>query len=240
MKENQAQTKTDFDHYADDYEQLHKASIKMSGYEPTYFDEHKIKNLHRDFYASHAVSAQPVQILNFGCGIGKSEEFINKYFTNCAITSVDISEKSVATAKEKNKRFSNIDFIAYDDIETLQLQPKFDIIFVANVFHHIPEELHVRILKRLREFLSPGGHLYVFEHNPQNPLTRHAFNTCEFDVGCKMIHPRLFVRMCREAGYTNIRKNYILFFPKAFSAFSGLERFLTWCPAGAQYYIKAS
>jgi hypothetical protein len=79
----------------------------------------------------------------------------------------------------------------------------------------------------------------VFEHNPQNPLTKNAFNTCEFDVGCKMIHPSLFVSMCKEAGYRMIDKNYVLFFPKFLSVFSTLEKFLKWCPAGAQYYIKA-
>ena len=42
---SKTQTKTDFDTYADDYERMHKDSIKMSGYEPTYFDEHKIKTL---------------------------------------------------------------------------------------------------------------------------------------------------------------------------------------------------
>ena len=238
---NQTETKTDFDTFADDYEKLHKANIKMSGFEPTYFDEHKIKTLFADYYYSKAKETdRTVKILNFGCGIGKSEEFINKYFSNCTICSVDISEKSIETAKEKNKRFKNIEFIKYDSIEELSLNDKFDIIFVANVFHHIPEELHVRILNRLRTFLSPAGNLYVFEHNPQNPLTTKAFKTCEFDAGCKMIPPSLFINMCKEAGYKTIKRNYILFFPKFLSVFSGLEKYLKWCPAGAQYYIKAN
>jgi SAM-dependent methyltransferase len=237
---SKTQTKTDFDTYADDYERMHKDSIKMSGYEPTYFDEHKIKTLFADYKSYSKDKTKTVKILNFGCGIGKSEEFINKYFTNCTICSVDISEKSIETAKEKNKRFTNIEFIQYDDIETLNLKDKFDIIFVANVFHHIPEEFHVKILTRLRTFLAPSGYLYVFEHNPQNPLTRNAFNTCEFDVGCKMIHPNLFVSMSKEAGYKNISRNYILFFPKFLTMFSGIERFLKWCLLGAQYYVKAN
>ena len=120
------------------------------------------------------------------------------------------------------------------------LQPaKFDIIFVANVFHHIPEALHHSTLKQLRELLTPTGFLYVFEHNPKNPLTRRVFETCEFDVGCKMIKPSLFIRMCGNAGYTTIIRNYVLFFPKSVSFLSFLETYLKWCPLGAQYYIKA-
>jgi SAM-dependent methyltransferase len=240
MKEDQTQTKTDFDHYANDYEKLLKASTKAAGFEPSFFDEHKIKTLFKDF-SSHATGTnQRVKILNFGCGIGKSEPFINNYFSNCTICSVDVSEKSIEAAKERNKEFKNIEFIKYDAIEDLHLKDTFDIIFVANVFHHIPESFHIPILTRLKTFLSPTGHLYVFEHNPQNPLTKNAFNTCEFDAGCEMIHPSTFVSMCKEAGYKTIERNYVLFFPKFLSLFSSLEKFLTWCPLGAQYYIKAN
>jgi SAM-dependent methyltransferase len=239
MKETPAQTKTDFDHYADDYERMHNASIKASGFESSFFDEHKITTLVADFKTNKKSTNAALKILNFGCGIGKSEQFINKYFTNCQITSVDISAKSIEMAIEKNKAFKNTNFIVYEDIDTLVLKDKFDIILIANVFHHIPEDLHVRILKRLKTVISDKGFLYVFEHNPQNPLTKNAFKTCEFDAGCKMIHPSLFVMLCKEAGFTTIQKNYILFFPKFLAAFSGLEKFLKWCPIGAQYYIKA-
>lgn len=236
MEKKLAQTKTDFDEVVNDYEQLHKNNIKASGFEPSFFDEHKIKTVFHDFRRSSAAS---LQILNFGCGIGKSEKFINTYFSNCEISSVDVSEKSIIAATERNKQFDNITFQAYDDIEELYFEKKFDIIFVANVFHHIPDELHVLILKRLRSFLSPDGFLYVFEHNPQNPLTKKAFDTCEFDVGCKMIPPSLFVSMCKEAGYRSIHRNYVLFFPKFLSALAPLEKILKWCPLGAQYYVKA-
>jgi SAM-dependent methyltransferase len=238
MKEDQAQTKTDFDHFANDYERLHKNNIKLSGFEPTFFDEHKVRTLFADYTASNEINST-VKILNFGCGIGKSEKFLISYFPDSTITSVDVSEKSIETAREKNKQFKNVEFITYDKIENLNFNDTFDIIFIANVFHHIPEELHVTILTRLKTFISPTGYLYVFEHNPVNPLTKSAFNTCEFDVGCKMIPSSLFVSMCKQAGYTSIHKKFILFFPKFLSMFSGLEKFLTWCPLGAQYFIKA-
>jgi SAM-dependent methyltransferase len=239
MKKDQTQSKTDFNHYADDYNRLLKESTKMSGYDPGYFDEHKIKTVHADISSAKTAPAKAIRIMNFGCGIGKSEQYINKYFPGSQIVSADVSEKSIEMAKEANKELDNVRFIVFDKIEELQPGMQFDIIFVANVFHHIPEELHVNILRHLRSLLSPGGSLYVFEHNPINPLTRKVFETCEFDAGCKMIPSPLFISMCKEAGYTSIRRNFVLFFPKALSALAGLERFLKWCPVGAQYYIKA-
>lgn len=239
MERNPILPKAEFDHFADDYDNLLKKSITASGFEPSYFDEHKIKTVYVDYIANEKIDNKKIQILNFGCGIGKSEEFINKYFTNCVICSVDVSEKSIDAAKEKNKIFNNVEFIKFDTVEELQLNARFDIIFVANVFHHIPHDLHLTTLKHLRSFLSTTGSLYIFEHNPKNPLTRKVFETCEFDVGCKMINSSLFIQMCVDTGYVTIIRRYILFFPKFLSFFSNLEKFLKWCPLGAQYYIKA-
>ena len=134
---------------------------------------------------------------------------------------------------------NNIEFIKFETVEELQFNAKFDIIFVANVFHHIPKELHRNTLKNLRSFLSSNGYIYVFEHNPRNPFTRKVFETCEFDVGCKMINPVVFVQMCAEAGYRKIIRRYVLFFPKILSFLERFEKILKWCPIGAQYYIKA-
>jgi len=239
MLPNSPPPKAEFDHFANDYDQLLQKSIAISGFEASYFDEHKIRTVYNDFNKNKETSSKTIHILNFGCGTGKSEKFINKYFKNCSICSVDVSEKSINTAKEKNSQFKNIQFTKFDSIAELLFSNKFDIIFVANVFHHIPEELHVTTLKHLKSFLAPNGYLYVFEHNPKNPLTRNVFKTCEFDVGCKMISPALFIQMCTDAGYLSRIRRYILFFPKVFSFLSGLEKYLKWCPFGAQYYIKA-
>lgn len=240
MKSSSSSSKTEFDNFADDYDTLLQKSISASGYEAAYFDEHKIKTLFNDYTNDKATSKNNITIMNFGCGTGKSEKYINEYFTGCAVCSVDVSEKSIDVAREKNKEFKNMQFFKFDKVEELaNLDKKFDIIFVANVFHHIPEELHHTTLMHLRTLLSPTGYLYVFEHNPKNPLTRKVFETCEFDVGCKMIKPSLFIQMCKDEGYTSIIRNYVLFFPKFLSVLSPFERLLKWCPFGAQYYIKA-
>ncbi|MFY9308871.1 MAG: methyltransferase [Bacteroidia bacterium] len=233
-------SKTEFDNFANDYDTLLQKSISASGYEAAFFDEHKIKTLYSDYTRDGSTSKKNIHIMNFGCGTGKSEKYINKYFTDCHICSVDVSERSIDVARQKNKEYRNTEFLKFDRVEELSaLNKKFDIIFVANVFHHIPEELHHTTLKYLRSFLSPTGYLYVFEHNPKNPLTRKVFETCEFDVGCKMIKPPLFIQMCKEEGYTTIIRNYVLFFPKFLSFLGPFEKLLKWCPFGAQYYIKA-
>jgi SAM-dependent methyltransferase len=230
------QTKTNFDDYAERYEQLHKESIKLSGFEPTYFDEHKIKAIVDDYKPNQV---QIEKILNFGCGIGKSEQFINNYFKKCEIQSVDVSKESINMARERNKQFKNIQFTSFNDVADLPFENQFNIIFIANVFHHIPETLHLHILKRLRLFLAPEGVIYIFEHNPANPLTKKAFSDCEFDVGCTMIPSKTLKSLCEQASFKEIKVNYVLFFPKFLSFFNRFEKYMNFIPIGAQYYIKA-
>jgi SAM-dependent methyltransferase len=227
----------DFDDYADNYELLVQNNIKASGFHPSYFDEHKIKTLAADFGGIPAGTT--IRFLNFGCGIGKSERFINKYLPQAQTISVDISKESIERAMERNKGIPNITYQCFGDVSELKYEQPFDIIFAANVFHHVPNELRLPILQHLRTLLSPRGFLYIFEHNPYNPLTKAAFDTCEFDQGCKMIPAGDMIDNIRKAGFTSLIKHYIVFFPKPLASLIPYEKYLSWLPIGAQYYIKA-
>ena len=228
----------DFDDYADNYETLVKDNIKASGFHPSYFDEHKIKTLAADFGKTPR-NGRAIRFLNFGCGIGKSEKFIQKYLPTAHTVSVDVSKESIERAIQRNMAVPNVTYQHFTDVTELKYDQPFDIIFAANVFHHIPTDLRLGILEHLRTLLSPDGYLYIFEHNPFNPLTKAAFDTCEFDQGCKMIPAKDMIQNIRKAGYQRLSKHYIVFFPKPLAAFIPYEKYLDWLPVGAQYYIKA-
>jgi SAM-dependent methyltransferase len=226
-----------FDDYAENYDQLVADNIKASGFPPSYFDEQKIKTLVRDF-AKVAVCNEPVEFLNFGCGIGKSEKHITNYFPNSKIWSVDVSQESLDQAKARNKGLTNVEYQYFQEITELETDKKFDIIYAANVFHHVPLSERVKILAHLRTLLKPNGHFYIFEHNPVNPVTKAAFDTCEFDEGCAMIPIGDTYDMLRKAGYTTFNRHYIVFFPKPLAFMIPLEPYMDWLPIGAQYYVK--
>lgn len=223
----------EFDKFANEYETLLSNNIKASGYEPFYFDEQKIKEVHRrtakDFSGNF-------NFLNFGCGIGKSEQFIRNYFPECTIHSADVSTESLKLAAEKNKHLGNLSFYHFEDVTAFDPGLKFEIIFVANVFHHIPEELHAVTMQQLHKLLSDNGKLFIFEHNPINPLTRKAFETCAFDQGCSMIPSGHLKAKLKNTGFGEVEINYTLFFPKLLQSFTFLEKYLTFLPIGAQYY----
>ena len=68
----------------------------------------------------------------------------------------------------------------------------FDAVYAFCIYHHIPDEDHVRHLSELRRVVKPGGEVMVFEHNPYNPVTARIFARAPIDRGCHMIKPAAF------------------------------------------------
>ena len=132
-----------------------------------------------------------------------------------------------------------ITFEAFDGIH-IPFENSFDVIFIANVLHHVPFENHVPILKHLYEKLKDGGTLFLFEHNPLNPLTVRAVNTCEFDRDAKLLNPLYANRVLKESGFARRNIRFVIFFPKFLSFLIPLEKYLRKLPLGAQYYFCGS
>lgn len=239
MAENiTTQQKIEFDEFAADYEQLHAKNTSSSGFEPSYFDEYKVKEVARRLQSS-VKSKDTVEILNYGCGIGKSEVFFKKYFPQSTSLGVDISPESIKRAEEENSNLSSASFKVFNPGEFPQWG-EFDIIYIANVFHHIPYELHHDILVHLRSLLKKDGLLFMFEHNPLNPVTVRTINQCEFDKDAVLLYPDYSVKAYSAAGFSRVTKRFTLFFPGFLSFMIPFEKYMAWLPLGAQYYIEAN
>src|SRR5262249_22521874 len=98
---------------------------------------------------------------------------------------------------------------------------------------------HVPLFRELRRVLRPGGSLFVFEHNPINPLTVRAVRTCEFDANARLIGDSEVVQRLPQAGFSRLSLNCRTFFPKALAALQRLESLLTAVPLKTQYYVMA-
>jgi SAM-dependent methyltransferase len=229
---------SEFDRFSEGYVEILDASLAFSGYDSTYFDQFKVREMYRIIRKTGRAD-QPLKILNFGCGIGKCERFIAHYFPNSSIYSTDISSESIRISKERNSALRNVTFAVSDGI-TIPFQDSFDIIFCAGVFHHIPKENRHSILVGLSEKLSPDGKFFLFEHNPWNPLTRRIVASCQIDKNANLISMPALKKMLLHAGFTHITGHFIVFFPRWFSFLTPLERFMGAFPIGAQYYLLAS
>jgi ubiquinone/menaquinone biosynthesis C-methylase UbiE len=227
--------KAEFDKFADEYRAMHREGIRMSGEEPEYFAEYKVADIAKEF--ARLQPGRPsggLKILDFGAGIGGSVPHVANYFKGSSLTCIDPSERSLAIAKD---RFPNdASYQAFDGKAIPFANETFDIAYAMCVFHHIDASEHVGHLRELRRVVKPGGLVFIFEHNPYNPLTVHVVNSCPFDENAVLISGRQLLGRLSQAGFAGSVLRYRIFFPNILRAMRPLEPVLRSLPLGAQYY----
>lgn len=226
----------EFDKFAEEYLATHKTNLAITGEEPDYFARYKVVEVARRLRALGLPA--PGRVLDFGCGIGNSAPHLREAFPNAEIIGLDVSEKSLAVARQ---RFPGAaEFRAYAGGAEMPLDGEsFDLVFSACVFHHIEADEHVAIFKGLKRLLKAGGRMAVFEHNPVNPVSRYIVATCPFDENAILIPAGEFARRQRAAGFRKVQVAYTGFFPGPLKALRPLEPLMAWAPLGAQYYTLA-
>lgn len=225
----------EFDRFADEYRALHATNIRMSGESPEFFAEYKVKDVIETLSAEGAPIPPRPAILDFGGGVGTSVPYFRKHCPEARLTCLDVSRRSLAIAGEHFP--GQADFIWFDGKTIPLSNESFDVAFAACVFHHIDHGLHSRLLGEIRRVLAPGGTVFIFEHNPLNPLTRHAVNTCAFDENARLVSGRRMRQRLAEAGFERTQTRYRLFFPRWMHQLRPLEKHLAWLPLGAQYCV---
>jgi SAM-dependent methyltransferase len=209
-----------FDAYADDYDKLHAASIADSGESTEYFAEYKLRRLLR----LGAPRNEP--ILDFGSGIGNLTEKLVLEFSD--VTAFDPSEKSREIGGKRVPRARQVG--SEDELE----DGHFASAVLSGVLHHVPVVERRELLARVRRKLRPGGRVFVFEHNPLNPLTQRAVKRCAFDDDAVLLWPWSLRPLLENAGFSPVRVDYIVFFPRAFAALRPVEPYLRHVFMGAQ------
>lgn len=227
--------RSEFDQHADAYYAQHVKNIALSGEAPEFFSEYKIADAKR-LVAERETNVS--RILDFGSGIGNSIPYFRKYFAGSTLFCADPSQRSLAISAE---RFPGPERqVVVAEGSPLDLPDGyFDLCFSACVFHHIGHDEHRFWLNELCRVTRPGGTLVIFEHNPLNPLTVRAVNTCPFDANARLVTARKLAVAMRSAGWGSPSCEYRIFFPGPLSLLRPLERRLKKVPLGAQYSLSA-
>jgi hypothetical protein len=79
----------------------------------------------------------------------------------------------------------------------------------------------------------------IFEHNPFNPVTRYIVATCEFDEKAVLVPAHSLMAREIAAGFSNVKRSYIGFFPRMLRSLRSWEPWLSALPIGAQYFTVA-
>ncbi len=222
----------EFDRLAEEYYGLHSENIVMSGETPEYFAEYKIKEVAAQLRKDRW---RPRTILDFGSGIGNSVPYFRKYFPISILTCADVSQPSLGVSRRRHAGCEHYVVVGGDRLPFAD--DSFDLIFSACVFHHVPHEQHARWLRELNRVATPNARLFIFEHNPLNPLTTFAVRTCPFDKNACLIEGRTLSGRTRDAHWSSVEVRYRVFFPRMLRWLRSLEPHLGWIPFGAQYYV---
>lgn len=216
----------EFDSYAGNYDEVLAQALG------TRRDIDRFARYKVEFLVHRLRSASTGRVLDFGCGVGRGLPFLAAAFPEAELWGFDPSEQSAAEAVERAERAR-----VTSSWSQVPLR-HFDLIVAANVFHHIAETERVAALEQCKSALADEGHLFVFEHNPHNPVTRRVFERCPFDVDAAMIRRERMMEDGVAAGMRVVRAPYTLFIPFRVRFVARIERALTWLPLGAQYCVE--
>lgn len=221
-----------FDRYARSYRDLHKESIRASGEEPDYFAAYKVAYMAAQLGKESA--ERPLDILDFGCGIGNSIPHLAKAFPIARLHGLDVSGESVEMAR------ASYPLASFGMIEDGLPLPdhSVDVAMAACVYHHIPPAERSHWTGELHRVLKPGGRMFIFEHNPLNPITQKVVRDCPFDDDAILLPRRESVSLLTHAGFSDLKVDYIVFFPKLLSLLRPAEKYLANLPIGAQYVAQ--
>jgi len=224
-----------FDRYAGSYTEMHRVNIRASGEEPSYFSCYKARYMAA--WLGRQKAAMPLDVLDFGCGVGNSIPHLRDAFPSARLQGVDPSGESIQLAAATHTG------IAAFRLNTAEGLPgedhSFDLVQAACVFHHIKPDERDHWLNEIRRVLRPGGDVFMFEHNVLNPLTLKAVRDCPFDEDAVLLPRSELIKRVRTAGFTGVKARYIVFFPAALGFLRPLEPWLGFVPLGAQYVVHA-
>lgn len=182
------------------------------------------------------------KILNFGCGVGRDMDFFGKYFGNdIDLYGCDISQKSIEYAASITEGYK---YFQSEETEALYHQNvKFDVVFIAGVLHHMDPEERSVWMQAIADNVAAGGYMCVFEHNPINPKTKHIItHPIEYPPQDKLewmlkLNDIKKLLVSANPGMREYWKGYTLFSPFRRPWITSIEKYLGWCPLGAQQCV---
>jgi ubiquinone/menaquinone biosynthesis C-methylase UbiE len=234
MDPQQAQTAKTFDSYKETYSEAVGASVSFTGLSADFFTRVKADYI-GDIVDAHFGRGASLAALDVGCGVGNYHALLKPRFGT--LSGVDVSGACVETARQRN---ADVDYKVYDGGALPYEDATFDVAFTICVLHHVPPTQWKNFAREMRRVLKPGGLGLVFEHNPRNPLTMRAVNTCPFDEDAVLLRNEETERLLQEAGFSRTRSRFILSVPPANVILRRIDRMFSGLPFGGQYYVAAT
>jgi len=234
-------SKTNFDDFVAEYESIINRHARLAGGNLDHFIGVRLSLVAKRVQKYFRLDAR-INVVDFGCGIGATEVQLSRLFPQASITGYDVSAESITQAQKLS--LPNVDFrVIVPGAPLPYADRSVDLLYSNGTFHHIAPDDHSFIFEEIHRVMRPGGHVFIFENNPFNPVTVWAMKQNPFDVDACMVAPPKMKQRISKSGFPIVQQGYYCFFLKPLTFLSFAEPCLRWLPLGAQYYtwaIKAS
>jgi SAM-dependent methyltransferase len=188
-----------------------------------------------------ALKGGGLALLDYGCGAGDLMRVLAGLGARAWFAGCDVSTSMLA---EADKRWPAELGPAprlepQDGARAPFAAQQFDIATISAVLHHVPVAERPAVYAELGRVLKPGGRLYVFEHNPRNPLVRYVIARTPIDENAILLDAREVQHGLLDSGRYELDTDYLMFMPPGLPFLRPVDRALAWLPLGAQYAVAA-
>ena len=184
----------DFDAYATIYDDTVDRSISFTGRDAAFYARRKVELL-EEIVRPRLGSLQGLSLLDVGCGTGTTDRNFAPRVRK--LHGVDVSEEMLDHAR---RTVPTAEFSWYDGEKLPFADESFDVVVAICVLHHVPVSKRFKMVSEMVRVARSKGVVAVFEHNPWNPLTRHAVNTCELDQNVVLLSSHHTVEFAQGRG----------------------------------------
>jgi ubiquinone/menaquinone biosynthesis C-methylase UbiE len=188
-----------------------------------------------------SLKAGGLAVLDYGCGAGDLLRVLAGLGARADFTGCDVSNGMLG---EVGKRWPSAvgpmpALAIQDGARTPFADRQFDIVTISAVLHHVPVDEREAVYRELGRVLKPGGRIYVFEHNPRNPLVRHVIARTPIDENAILLDAREVRHGLLDTARYDLDTDYLMFMPPGIAFLRAVDRTLAWLPLGAQYVVTA-
>ncbi len=155
----------------------------------------------------------PKTILDVGCSIGISSEFLYKSFTNASVTGIDLSPYFIAMAKLRAQEFDiPIKYYHVNAERTHFRRSTFHLVTCNFLMHELPEHATKTILNELHQKIMPGGVIAIIDLTPatlKNDYFVSQFRRWAFEVTEPHVYgyyKRNMTLLLSDAGFVNVKQ----------------------------------
>jgi len=229
----------EFDDYAAEYEGgLDNPIKRLLGSSPDQFIAVKARWLLRK---EPSLLTGGLSVLDYGCGVGSLMRVLIGLGAKGAFTGCDISTGMLRQVERRWPRELGEppQLAPQEGARTPFADASFDLVMISAVLHHVPVADRPAVYAELGRVLKPGGRIYVFEHNPRNPLVRYVTARTPIDRNAILLDAGEVRHGLLDATRYTLETDYLMFMPPGLAFLRGIDRLLTWLPMGGQYVVRA-